>query len=87
MTGWAWAALALYGAWLVAAFGVRTVIQRRRVSSRSPICARCTARHPLVSQGDLCGLGGEGVRGQEPVPRPGRLLGLRGPYEEEQPDP
>ncbi|WP_328353948.1 isoprenylcysteine carboxylmethyltransferase family protein [Streptomyces sp. NBC_00457] len=30
MTGWAWAALALYGAWLIAAFGIRTLIQRRR---------------------------------------------------------
>ncbi|KFF98217.1 isoprenylcysteine carboxyl methyltransferase [Streptomyces scabiei] len=30
MTGWAWAALALYGIWLLAAFGVRAVIQRRR---------------------------------------------------------
>lgn len=30
MTGWAWAALALYGIWLLSAFGVRTLIQRRR---------------------------------------------------------
>ncbi|WLW57893.1 methyltransferase family protein [Streptomyces sp. YU58] len=30
MTGWAWAALALYGTWLLAAFGMRTVIQLRR---------------------------------------------------------
>ncbi|WP_406498565.1 isoprenylcysteine carboxylmethyltransferase family protein [Streptomyces sp. NBC_01604] len=30
MTGWAWAALALYGFWLLSAFGVRTLIQRRR---------------------------------------------------------
>ncbi|WP_405961273.1 isoprenylcysteine carboxylmethyltransferase family protein [Streptomyces sp. NBC_00024] len=30
MTGWAWTALALYGVWLAAAFGVRTLIQRRR---------------------------------------------------------
>ncbi|MCZ4507420.1 isoprenylcysteine carboxylmethyltransferase family protein [Streptomyces sp. ActVer] len=30
MTAWGWAALALYGFWLVTAFGVRTVIQLRR---------------------------------------------------------
>lgn len=30
VTGWAWAALALYGFWLLSAFGVRTLIQRRR---------------------------------------------------------
>ncbi|MFD6033582.1 methyltransferase family protein [Streptomyces griseoincarnatus] len=30
MTGWAWTALALYGFWLLAAFGARAVIQRRR---------------------------------------------------------
>ncbi|GCB51293.1 isoprenylcysteine carboxylmethyltransferase family protein [Streptomyces sp. NL15-2K] len=30
MTGWAWAALALYGFWLLIAFGLRTLIQRRR---------------------------------------------------------
>ncbi|MEU0042988.1 methyltransferase family protein [Streptomyces werraensis] len=30
MTGWAWTALALYGFWLLAAFGVRAVLQRRR---------------------------------------------------------
>ncbi|MGA5191503.1 methyltransferase family protein [Streptomyces griseoincarnatus] len=30
MTGWAWTALALYGFWLLSAFGLRAVIQRRR---------------------------------------------------------
>ena len=30
MIGWAWAALALYGFWLLSAFGLRTLIQRRR---------------------------------------------------------
>ncbi|KUO16218.1 methyltransferase family protein [Streptomyces dysideae] len=30
MTGWAWVALALYAVWLAAAFGIRTLIQRRR---------------------------------------------------------
>lgn len=30
MTGWAWIALGLYGFWLLAAFGVRAVVQRRR---------------------------------------------------------
>ncbi|MEU8744912.1 isoprenylcysteine carboxylmethyltransferase family protein [Streptomyces sp. BPPL-273] len=30
MTGWAWTALALYMFWLLTAFGVRTVVQRRR---------------------------------------------------------
>ncbi|MGC4971689.1 methyltransferase family protein [Streptomyces sp. DT199] len=30
MTGWAWTALALYGIWLLTAFGARAVIQRRR---------------------------------------------------------
>ncbi|MFF7166864.1 methyltransferase family protein [Streptomyces sp. NPDC008086] len=30
MTGWAWTALALYGFWLLTAFGIRTLIQRRR---------------------------------------------------------
>ncbi|MCX5601263.1 isoprenylcysteine carboxylmethyltransferase family protein [Streptomyces phaeochromogenes] len=30
MTGWAWAALALYGVWLLSTFGVRALIQRRR---------------------------------------------------------
>ncbi|WP_331753304.1 isoprenylcysteine carboxylmethyltransferase family protein (plasmid) [Streptomyces sp. NBC_00637] len=30
MTGWAWAALLLYGIWLLSAFGVRAVIQLRR---------------------------------------------------------
>ncbi|MET9986466.1 methyltransferase family protein [Streptomyces rochei] len=29
MTGWAWAALGLYLVWLVAAFGVRSLVQRR----------------------------------------------------------
>ncbi|GHG01735.1 hypothetical protein GCM10018777_10500 [Streptomyces albogriseolus] len=30
MTGWAWATLALYGIWLISAFGVRTLSQYRR---------------------------------------------------------
>ncbi|MEU6884400.1 isoprenylcysteine carboxylmethyltransferase family protein [Streptomyces viridosporus] len=30
MTGWAWAALGMYAVWLVAAFGVRALVQRRR---------------------------------------------------------